>query len=166
MLASRDLSDARRRAVALVVAEAGADSERWASELAGEGPVVVIAAAPGERADELARRLRERLDQLEGEGRRVVSALLSGGAALDAEIMEARTSIVRAISSVMVRAGRGRLMLASPLGLTGSAQHAMAALAEITRESVRGAGVDVDHVLPPRERRGSGVRRIPMRDVA
>ncbi len=167
MLSSIRDSEAKRRPVALVVAELGASWEAWCSE-AGDAPVVTVVERPGDSPEVFAHRVRAAIEELGRLGRRIVSAVVVGGAAYSPAVLGARATVLRSLCASMMHTGGGRVLLAGPEGVRGAPVHAMAALAEIVGADVRGTGVTIAHrEARPRARRSSDAAvRTALRDVA
>ena len=163
---SRDL-DARRRPVALVVAELGAGWEAWCAE-AGEAPAVTVVERPSDTPEVFARRVRSAIEELDRGGRRLVSAVVVGGPAYSPAVLGARATVLRSLCASMMRTGGGRVLLAGPEGVRGAPVHAMAALADVVATDLHGTGVTVAHrEARPRARRASDVvARASLRHVA
>lgn len=164
---TRDLTDAKRRPVALVVAERGAGWQAWCAEV-GDAPIVTVVERETDSPEAFARRVRTAIEELERLGRRLVSAVVVGGPAYSPAVLGARATVLRALCASMMRAGGGHVLLAGPEGVRGAPVHAMAALADVVAMDVRGTGVTVTHrEARARARRTSDVVARPsLRDVA
>ena len=164
---TRDLSDAKRRPVALVVAEAGAPWAGWCAE-AGEGALLTVVERDTDSPETFARRVRTAIEELERGGRRLASVVVVGGPAYGPAVLGARATILRALCASMMRTGGGHVLLAGPEGVRGAPVHAMAALADVVGTDMRGTGVTVTHreALARARRRSDAVARPALRDVA
>jgi len=80
-----------------------------------------------------AARVRRMLADFERQGTTVDQAVIAGGARFSHEILAARTSAVRALAALMVRQGRGELVLDGGV-MRGPNRWAMTALAHTMRD--------------------------------
>jgi len=130
----------QRKILSLVVAEEGGDAEQWVRRLRDEGhEVVLMRQTHGESLKGLAARLRARCAIANDLGEVIDTAVIVGGGQVGQEAVSARSLAVRALTSSMVRARRGRVLLSGE----GDDRFSMMALASAVSPMVRGAGIDV-----------------------
>lgn len=137
-----DLQD--HNPLSLVVAERDGEWEsdwgRWVERFStGTPDVVVVLQHPGESDDELAQRVRSKVEELDGLGRQIARAVIVGSGRPASETLSARSSAIKAIVAPMVQQGHGTLVLDGE----GSDRFQMMALAETVAQMVRNTGVTV-----------------------
>lgn len=128
---------------AILVAEHGSafgPFVRWAR--AGGREVVVVEQGLAESPADLARRVRDTVEELETSGARVEAGFLLGGGRTDESVLSSRSSMVRTLIAPMVHVNDGDLVLVS----SGRDRFSMQGLAAITGELLRGANVRVRSV--------------------
>jgi hypothetical protein len=103
--------------------------------------VVVLLQEKGEKTNNFAMRVREKVRELASEDRTPEWAVLVGGGRTDQVALEARSLKLRAIATEMAKTGGGRVLLAD----AGPDRFSMAALASAVQMAVRGTSVTVAH---------------------
>jgi hypothetical protein len=125
---------------AIIVAEHGSAFGPFVSMARSGGrDVLVVEQSSVESASELARRVRETLEELEQSGAALRGAILVGGGRTDESVLSARSSMVRTLIGPMVHADEGEMVLVS----SGRDRFSMQGLAAVTAEMLRGANVRV-----------------------
>lgn len=137
-----DLQD--HNPLSLVVAERDGEWESnwggWVERFStGTPDVVVVLQHPGESDEELAQRVRAKVDELDAAGRQIARAVIVGAGRPASETLSARSSAIKAIVAPMVEQGHGTLLLDGE----GSDRFQMMALAETVAQMVRNTGVTV-----------------------
>lgn len=128
------------KTVRLVLAELGADGDRWVEAWeAGERPVLHLIQQVTETTAEFADRVREALEALAEADRIPEKAVLLAGPGADADALVARYFSLRLVLSAMVRQGGGEVYLVGDR----RERLAMQSLASTSQEMVRGTGVSV-----------------------
>lgn len=110
-----------------------------------------------EHPESFARRCRAQLRELEEKGAQMDEATLIGGGTRRKERTLSRAALIRALTAQMVRLGRGTLTLTG----RDEDRRVMESLAEIMREQIVGAGVEIRAVFE-----GSSERERPRDDGA
>jgi hypothetical protein len=131
-----------RRPTSLIVAERSSDWAPWVDRFRADAPdVVVLLQEKGEKTNNFAMRVREKVRELASEDRTPEWAVLVGGGRTDQVALEARSLKLRAIATEMAKTGGGRVLLAD----AGPDRFSMAALASAVQMAVRGTSVTVAH---------------------
>jgi hypothetical protein len=131
-----------RRATSLIVAERKSDWTPWVDRFKADAPdVVVLLQEKGEKTNDFAMRVRDKVRELVAEGRSPSWAVLVGGGRTDSQALESRSLKLRAIATEMAKGGGGRVLLSD----AGADRYTMAALASAVQMSVRGTSVTVAH---------------------
>lgn len=142
-----------KKRTAVLVAERDGDWNEWVESLRDEAEdIAVVLQRMGESPSAFATRVRERVQSLRAEGELVAAALV-GGDGWDAEILSARSLMIRAIVAEMVPANRGQLFLDAG-STSGRGRYAMQALASVVEDQIpAGVGVITSGPRPMTRRR-------------
>jgi hypothetical protein len=145
--------------LSVIVAQFGADVSVCgaATHLA---EAILVEQKPDETATQLTSRVRARLAELAGAGRRVHDARFVVRKGFDVRDVMAAAGLLRGLVSAMVAAGTAQVHLhAEPSDL--QTRYALTALGDAMRDQLQGTGVDfVTHLASPTP---AGVPTLPLR---